>query len=153
MADLPSPPPPVLHPGTLQPIGPDDLAPLFPMSLIMQEVATEREIEIPAPVRDVYRQWRPTPSVSRATPGESARYAGADLLQVRRRESGRKPQAEYRGGAGLLQQRGGRAAHHHRDRRRTVGLVARVRGRAVRDSRSTSTWFASPITRSRTAGR
>ena len=61
MADLPSPPPPVLHPGTLQPVGPDDLAPLFPMSLIMQEVSTEREIEIPEPVRDVYRQWRPTP--------------------------------------------------------------------------------------------
>ncbi len=61
MADLPSPPPPVLHPGTMKPVGPDDLAPLFPMSLIMQEVSTEREIEIPEPVRDVYRQWRPTP--------------------------------------------------------------------------------------------
>ena len=61
MADLPSPPPPVLDPGTLKPVGPDDLAPLFPMSLIMQEVATEREIEIPGPVRDVYKLWRPTP--------------------------------------------------------------------------------------------
>jgi len=61
MADLPAPPPPVLHPGTLKPVGPDDLAPLFPMSLIMQEVSTEREIEIPEPVRDVYRQWRVTP--------------------------------------------------------------------------------------------
>ena len=61
MADLPTPPPPVLHPGTLKPVGPDDLAPLFPTSLILQEVATEREIEIPEPVRDVYRQWRPTP--------------------------------------------------------------------------------------------
>ena len=50
MADLPSPPPPVLHPGTLKPVGPDDLAPLFPMSLMMQEVSTEREIEIPEPV-------------------------------------------------------------------------------------------------------
>ena len=60
-ADLPKPLPPVLHPGTLKPLGPDDLAPLFPMALIMQEVATEREIEIPRPVRDVYRQWRPTP--------------------------------------------------------------------------------------------
>jgi tryptophan synthase beta chain len=61
MADLPTPPPAVLHPGTLQPLGPDDLAPLFPMSLIMQEVSTEREIEIPGPVRDVYCQWRPSP--------------------------------------------------------------------------------------------
>jgi tryptophan synthase beta chain len=61
VADLPSPLPPVLHPGTGQPIGPNDLAPLFPMSLIMQEVSTEREIEIPSPVRDIYRQWRVTP--------------------------------------------------------------------------------------------
>ena len=60
-ADLPSPLPAVLHPGTLQPIGPDDLAPLFPMALIMQEVSVEREIEIPQPVRDIYRQWRPSP--------------------------------------------------------------------------------------------
>src|SRR6476469_6848843 len=60
-ADLPKPPPAPLHPGTLQPIGPDDLAPLFPMALIMQEVSSEREIEIPEPVRDVYRQWRPSP--------------------------------------------------------------------------------------------
>ena len=51
----------MLHPGTGQPVGPDDLAPLFPMALIMQEVSTEREIEIPEQVRDVYRQWRPTP--------------------------------------------------------------------------------------------
>ena len=60
-ADLPSPPPAVLHPGTKQPVGPDDLAPLFPMSLIMQEVSTEKQIEIPNPVRDIYRMWRPTP--------------------------------------------------------------------------------------------
>lgn len=61
MADLPEPPPPVLHPGTGQPVGPDDLAPLFPMALIMQEVSTEPTIEIPEEVIDVYRQWRPTP--------------------------------------------------------------------------------------------
>jgi tryptophan synthase beta chain len=61
LADLPSPPPPVLHPGTLKPVGPDDLAPLFPMALIAQEVSGEREIDIPEPVRDVYRQWRATP--------------------------------------------------------------------------------------------
>jgi tryptophan synthase beta chain len=60
-SDLPVPLPPVLHPGTLQPVGPDDLAPLFPMALIAQEVSTERDIEIPGPVRDIYRQWRPTP--------------------------------------------------------------------------------------------
>ncbi len=60
-ADLPSPPPPPLHPGTKQPAGPDDFAPLFPMALIMQEVSTEREIEIPEPVREIYKQWRPSP--------------------------------------------------------------------------------------------
>ncbi|MDM8528307.1 TrpB-like pyridoxal phosphate-dependent enzyme [Anaerolineales bacterium HSG24] len=60
-ADLPTPMVPPLHPGTKQPIGPDDLAPLFPMPLIMQEVSQERNIEIPADVIDAYRQWRPTP--------------------------------------------------------------------------------------------
>ncbi len=60
-ADLPAMPPPPLHPGTMQPVGPDDLAPLFPMELIMQEVSGEREIAIPEPVRDIYRMWRPTP--------------------------------------------------------------------------------------------
>jgi tryptophan synthase beta chain len=60
-ADLPAPLPAVLHPGTGQPVGPDDLAPLFPMEIILQEVSTERRIEIPEEVRDIYRQWRPTP--------------------------------------------------------------------------------------------
>ena len=60
-ADLPSLPPPPLHPATNQPITPDDLAPLFPMGLIMQEVSAERWIPIPEPVLDVYRLWRPTP--------------------------------------------------------------------------------------------
>jgi len=60
-ADLPSPPPPPLNPGTGQPIGPGDLAPLFPMALIGQVVSTEREIEIPDPVRDAYRLYRPSP--------------------------------------------------------------------------------------------
>ena len=61
VADLPEPPPPVLHPGTGQPVGPDDLAPLFPMELILQEVSAERYLDIPEPVRDIYRQWRPSP--------------------------------------------------------------------------------------------
>ncbi|MCX8033390.1 MAG: TrpB-like pyridoxal phosphate-dependent enzyme [Thermoleophilia bacterium] len=60
-ADLPSPPPPPLHPATLQPAGPEDLAPIFPMGLIMQEVSTERMIEIPEEVREIYKLWRPTP--------------------------------------------------------------------------------------------
>ncbi len=59
-ADLPEPLPPVLHPGTGKPITPDDLAPLLPMELIMQEVSTERWIEIPEELQAVYRTWRPT---------------------------------------------------------------------------------------------
>jgi len=62
-ADLPVPQAPPLHPGTHQPLGPADLAPLFPMALILQEVSTEREIEIPDPVRDLYKQYRPSPLV------------------------------------------------------------------------------------------
>ena len=60
-ADMPNPVPPVLHPGTHQPIGPDDLAPLFPMAVIAQEVSTERFIPIPEEVLAIYRLWRPTP--------------------------------------------------------------------------------------------
>ena len=63
VADLPNPPAPVIHPGRMDPVGPDDLSPLFPMAIIMQEVSQEREIEIPEPVRNIYRQWRPSPLV------------------------------------------------------------------------------------------
>ncbi|MEK9736195.1 MAG: TrpB-like pyridoxal phosphate-dependent enzyme, partial [Candidatus Nanopelagicales bacterium] len=59
--DLPAPPPPPLHPGTLQPAGPDDFAPLFPIALIEQEVSAERFIDIPGGVLDIYRLWRPSP--------------------------------------------------------------------------------------------
>ena len=62
-ADLPVPQAPPLHPGTHQPLTPPDLAPLFPMALIMQEVSTERKIEIPEPVRAAYAQYRPSPLV------------------------------------------------------------------------------------------
>lgn len=63
LADFPEPLPPVLHPGTKQPIGPDDLAALFPMELILQEVSSERFIEIPEEVRNAYKIWRPTPLI------------------------------------------------------------------------------------------
>ncbi|WP_329056361.1 TrpB-like pyridoxal phosphate-dependent enzyme [Amycolatopsis sp. NBC_01488] len=59
--DLPEPPPPPLHPGTREPVGPEDLAPLFPQALIDQEVTTDRYVDIPEEVRDVYRLWRPSP--------------------------------------------------------------------------------------------
>src|SRR6266851_6470054 len=60
-ADMPVPPQPVLHPGTMQPVTPDFLSVLFPMSIIMQEISAERWIEIPEPVREIYKLWRPTP--------------------------------------------------------------------------------------------
>ena len=61
--DLPAPPPPPLHPGTREPVGPDDLAPLFPMALIQQEVTADQYVDIPGGVLDVYRIWRPSPLV------------------------------------------------------------------------------------------
>jgi tryptophan synthase beta chain len=60
-ADMPNPPQPVLHPGTGEPVGPDDLAPLFPMELIQQEASEDAEVAIPIEVLDMYRLWRPTP--------------------------------------------------------------------------------------------
>ncbi|WP_166866220.1 TrpB-like pyridoxal phosphate-dependent enzyme [Salinibacterium sp. ZJ70] len=63
VADLPTPPPPPLHPATHEPVGPEDLAPLFPIELIMQEVTTERYVPIPEPVLEVYRQYRPAPLI------------------------------------------------------------------------------------------
>ena len=70
-ADLPNPPAPPLHPGTHEPIGPEALAPLFPMELIRQEVTQERYIEIPDEVREIYKLWRPSPLI-RATRLEQA---------------------------------------------------------------------------------
>src|SRR5437773_8327470 len=58
---MPSPPQPVLHPGTGKPVGPDDLAPLFPMELILQEVSEEPEVAIPDEILQIYSLWRPTP--------------------------------------------------------------------------------------------
>jgi len=70
-ADLPKPLDPALHPGTGNPAGPDDFAPLFPMELIMQEVSQDRWVDIPDPVREMYKTWRPTPLI-RATKLEEA---------------------------------------------------------------------------------
>src|SRR6218665_2700625 len=71
LADMPNKPLPPLHPGTQQPLGPEDLAPLFPMELIKQEVSTERYIEIPQEVQELYKIYRPTPLI-RATNLEKA---------------------------------------------------------------------------------
>ena len=70
-AELPTPPPPHLHPGTKEPVQPSDLAALFPAVLIAQEGSTEAYIEIPEPIREIYRTWRPSPLI-RATRFEQA---------------------------------------------------------------------------------
>ncbi len=102
-ADLPEPPPPVIHPGTGQPIGPDDLAPLFPMALIGQEVSQERYIPIPEPVREAYRLWRPTP-LHRARRLEAALDTPAHIYFKNEGLAGGLPQAQHGPGPGLLQQ-------------------------------------------------
>ncbi len=130
--DLPAPPPPPLHPGTLQPVGPDDLAPLFPMELIRQEVTGESYVDIPGEVIDVYKLWRPTP-LFRARRLEKLLNTPARIYyKYEGVLPGRVAQAEHRGAAGLLQLGRGHQAAHHRDRRRAVGQRARVRVGAVR---------------------
>lgn len=84
-ADLPKPLEPPINPGTKQPAGPDDFAPIFPMGLLQQETSQERYIEIPDQVIDIYRLWRPTP-LYRATRLEKALDTPAqDFLQIRGR--------------------------------------------------------------------
>ncbi len=131
-ADMPTALRPVLHPGTGQPVGPDDLAPLFPMELILQEVSEESEIAIPDEVLELYRLWRPTPLYRAHRLERAVGTRRAHLLQVRGRQPARQPQAEHGGRPGLLQQEGGTHAARHRDRRGPVGQRARVRVQADR---------------------
>ena len=110
LPDLPGDPLPPLNPGTMEPAGPDDLTPIFPMEIIGQEVSSDTEVEIPE------RGARRVPAVAtdsalpRAPARACARYARAHLLQVRGRLTGRLAQAEHRGRAGVRQQGGRRAA-------------------------------------------
>ena len=142
-ADLPTPLAPPLHPGTGQPLGPADLAPLFPMELIKQEVSQERWIEIPDEVRDAYRLWRPTP-LFRAQRLEKALDTPAHIYYKYEGVSpagSHKPNTAVR--PGLLQQAGGREAPHHRDRRRPVGQRAGLRLPACSGWSARSTWSRS----------
>ncbi len=125
--DLPSPPPPPLHPGTLQPVGPEDLAPLFPMDLIAQEVTTERYVDIPEEVLEVYRLWRPSPLHRAHRLEQAARHTGAHLLQVRGCLARGLAQAEHRCAASVLQRQGRGTPADDRDRRRAMGHGARLR--------------------------
>ena len=149
-ADLPVPPAPVLHPGTGQPVGPDDLAPLFPMALIGQEVSAEREVEIPEPVRQAYASYRPSP-LFRAHRLERALGTTARIYY---KYEGVSPAGSHKPNtaiaAGVLQQGRRRHATGDRDRRGPVG-DRRCPSRArCSGSRSRSTWCAPRTTRSRT---
>ena len=95
--ELPEPLQPPLHPGTKEPVGPDDLAPLFPMALIEQEMTTDPWVDIPGEVLDILRLWRPTPLVRAERLEQRARHAGAHLLQGRVGVARRVAQAEHRG--------------------------------------------------------
>lgn len=98
-ADLPNPPAPPLHPATLQPIGPEALAPLFPLELIKQEVSQERYIPIPEEVREIYRLWRPTPLV-RALRLEKALGTPA---QIYFKYEGASPAGSHKGNTAVAQ--------------------------------------------------
>ena len=95
-ADLPAPPPPVLHPGTRQPVGPDDLAPLFPMSIILQEVSTGPADRDPGGGALSLSPVEADAALPRAPARAGARDSGAHLLQVRGRLADRLAQAEHR---------------------------------------------------------
>ena len=151
--DLPGEPLPPLHPGTKEPLGPEDLAPLFPMALIKQEVSTEPEIEIPEEVRDVYKLWRPTP-LYRARRLERALDTPAHIYY---KYEGVSPAGSHKPNTG------GRQAYYNKRGRHPQALRPRpgpASGAppsrfACRSSASNarSTWSASPTSRSRTAAR
>ena len=113
----------MLHPGTGQPIGPADLAPLFPMALIGQEVSGDREIEIPGPVREAYRLYRPSP-LYRAHRLEKALGTPAHIYY---KYEGGSPSGSHKPNTALAQafynKDAGRHPHRDRDRRRPVGLA------------------------------
>ncbi len=131
-ADMPTPMLPILHPGTGQPVGPDDLAPLFPMELILQEVSDEAEIAVPDEVRDIYSLWRPTP-LYRARRLERAVGTRSRIFY---KYEGVSPAGSHKPNTAVAQafynKREGRTRLCDRDRRRPVGKRARVRLQAVR---------------------
>ena len=150
-ADLPVPPSPYSPSGYARPLGPDDLAPLFPMALIGQEVSAEREIEIPEPVRDAYRLYRPSPlfrahrldasSIRRPTSTTSTRAAARPAATSRTRPSPRPSTTRNR------------ASSAWRPRRAPAsGGVPWPLPARCSASRSRSTWSAPATTRSRTGG-
>src|SRR6059036_981399 len=117
-SDMPTAPQPVLHPGTGQPVGPDDLAPLFPMELIGQEVSEEPEIAIPDEVLDLYRLWRPTP-LYRAHRLEAAIGTRSRIFY---KYEGVSPAGSHKPNTAVAQ-----AYYNKREGRRTVGECSGIR--------------------------
>ena len=121
-ADSPVPPTPVLHPGTLEPVTPDFLSVLFPMELILQEISTERYIEIPEEVREIYKLYRPTPLL-RARRLEKALDTPAHIYY---KYEGVSPAGSHKPNTAIpqayLQQNRRHKSPDHRNRRRAVGL-------------------------------
>ena len=132
LPDLPGDPLPPLHPATLEPAGPDDLTPIFPMALIVQEVSPEPEIEIPEPVREAYKLWRPTP-LFRARRLERELDTPAHIYY---KYEGVSPAGSHKPNTAVAQAyenaQAGIKPAVDRDRRRPVGLGAGVRVLAVR---------------------
>ena len=148
-ADLPNPAQPVLHPGTGQPIGPDDLAPLFPMAVIGQEVSQDAEIEIPEPIRDVYRLWRPLYRAHRLEQALGTRSRIFYKYEV-------SPAGSHKPNTAIAQ------AYYVKEdgRKRIATRPAPASGAALSPSRAScsgssarSTWSGSRTSRSRTAAR
>ena len=123
---------PPLHPATREPVGPDDLAPLFPMALIQQEMSPEPVDRHPRRGPRHPQAVAADPAGAGRAPRGGPRHPGAHLLQGRVGVARGLAQAQQRGAAGLLQQGRGDHPARHRDRRRPVGLVAGVRHLAVR---------------------
>ena len=132
LVDLPGEPLPPLSRATMEPAGPPDLTPIFPMGLIEQEVSAEPRVDIPRGGARRLPAVATHAAVPGAAPRARARHARAHLLQVRGRLARRLAQAEHRGAAGVRERAGGHEAPEHGDRRGAVGLGARVRLRALR---------------------
>ena len=152
-ADLPNAPQPVLHPGTGEPIGPDDLAPLFPMALILQEVSQDAELEIPEAILDVYRLWRPTP-LYRARRLEQASWERARASSTSTRASARRAATSRTPRSRRRTTSRRTAGRESPPRPAPVSGAAPSRSpRSSSGSSARSTWSRSRTSRSRTGAR
>ena len=154
LADLPGdPPPPPLSPATGEPAGPDDLAPIFPMGLIEQEVSTEPDVPIPDEVRDIYRLWRPTPLL-RARRLERELDTPAHIYY---KYEGVSPAGSHKPNTAVAQAFYNREAGIKKISTETGagqwGSAMSLACRSSSGSSARSSWSASPTTRSRIARR